>query len=140
VGGEDRGHPPLLIGQVEPSFVANLRLSAAGVACGGALSTAQPNCAAILPLMSSDQAAAATAGGAELNARLDGLGRNISQQLEAMRSEMRPLLVAKCTIYICTVCIARAVDAMYACGPTKLWPLVGNGRPAEGAPWHTWFG
>ena len=100
MGGEDRGHPPLLIGQVEPSFVANLRLSAAGVACGGALSTAQPNCAAILPLMSSDQAAAATAGGAELNARLDGLGRNISQQLEAMRSEMRPLLVAKCTIHL----------------------------------------
>ena len=130
VGGYDSGHPPFLIGEGEQSFVANLRLSAAGVASGGALSTTQPNCAA-MPLMSSEQATAAAAGGAELNARLEGLGRNISQQLEAMRSEMRPPLVAHWTyayaVYATnTVC---TVYAMYACGPTKPWPLVvGNDR------------
>ena len=130
MGGYDSGHPPFLIGEGEQSFVANLRLSAAGVASGGALSTTQPNCAA-MPLMSSEQATAAAADGAELNARLEGLGRNISQQLEAMRSEMRPPLVAHWTyayaVYATnTVC---TVYAMYACGPTKPWPLVvGNDR------------
>ena len=41
-----------------------------------------------MPVMSSEQAAAAAAGGVELNARLDVLARDISQQLDAMRSEM----------------------------------------------------
>ena len=88
------------------------------------------------PLMSGKQAAAAAAaGGAELNTRLDGLGRDISQQLEAMRSEMRPLLVGHgtCTILLCALC------ALCACNVRMRANQPASQRPAPlRAPRGTW--
>jgi hypothetical protein len=103
---------------------------------GGGRIVALPNCAA-MPVMSSEQAAAAAAGGAELNARLDVLARDISQQLDAMRSEMRPLLVAHCVgicaglalcVHYRNICTCVHCDAMHACGPSCAASGIGNNR------------
>ena len=103
VGGDSRGHPPFLIpggGEAGQSFVADLRSSAAGFAYGGAPSTGQVSCAPLPPASGGERVATA-AGGAELYARLDGLGKSLAHQIEEMRSEMQPLLVGQWT---CTVC------------------------------------